>query len=285
MKKTASTAKPAAKPATKAPAKTTTSSKASTTKAAKAAKDWKSQHSHLFEKKAKDFRIGRDVLPKKRDLSRYVKWPRYVRIQRQRAILRQRLKVPPTLNQFTKTLDKNQATNVFSLLSRYRPESPADKKARLIAQASAEAKDQDVKQKAKPKTVKYGLNHITKLVESKKAQLVIIAHDVEPVELVCWLPALCRKQDIPYCIVKGKARLGQIVHKKTAAALAVTDVAKEDVPKLQQLTQNFRTMYIDSAAADRKRWGGGIMGHKAQAVIEQRKKLAAKEAAKSALVL
>jgi len=158
------------------------------------------------------------------------------------------------------------------------------KKARLLAQASAEAKDQDVKQKAKPKFVKYGLNHITRLIETKKAQLVVIAHDVEPVELVVWLPALCRKEDVPYCIVKGKARLGQLVHKKTATALAITDVSKEDVPKLQQLTQNFRTMYND-AISDRKRWGGGVMGHKAQAVIEQRKKIAAKEAAKSALVL
>lgn len=199
--------------------------------------------------------------------------------------MRQRLKVPPALNQFTKTLDKNQATSVFSLLARYRPESPADKKARLLAAASAEAKDQDVKQKAKPKFVKYGLNHITKLIETKKAQLVVIAHDVEPVELVCWLPALCRKEDIPYCIVKGKARLGQLVHKKTATALAVTEVSKEDLPKLQQMTQNFRTMYNDAPATERRKWGGGIMGHKAQVVIEQRKKLAAKEAAKSALVL
>jgi large subunit ribosomal protein L7Ae len=30
-----------------------------------------------------------------------------VRIQRQRRILKQRLKVPPALNQFTRTLDKN----------------------------------------------------------------------------------------------------------------------------------------------------------------------------------
>ncbi|XP_024178223.1 60S ribosomal protein L7a-like [Rosa chinensis] len=41
-----------------------------------------------------------------------------------------------------------------------------------------------------------------------KAQLVVIAHDVDPIELVVWLPALCKKMEIPYCIVKGKARLG-----------------------------------------------------------------------------
>nr|KAJ0188496.1 hypothetical protein LSAT_V11C900494100 [Lactuca sativa] len=44
-----------------------------------------------------------------------------------------------------------------------------------------------------------------------KAQLVIIAHDVDPIELVVWLPALCRKMEIPYCIVKGKSRLGTVI--------------------------------------------------------------------------
>lgn len=54
--------------------------------------------------------------------------------------------------------------------------------------------------------VKFGLNHVTSLVESKKAQLVVIAHDVHPIEMVVWLPALCKKMGIPYCIVKDKAR-------------------------------------------------------------------------------
>jgi len=252
-------------------------------KAKTAKKDWKSQNSHLFEKDPRDYGIGRDILPKKRDLGRYVKWPRYVRVQRQRAILKERLKVPPALHHFAKTLDKNQAINLFKLISKYRPESPEDKKKRLLARAQAEAKDQDVKQGPKPKFVKYGLNHITTLIETKKAKLVIIAHDVEPVELVVWLPALCRKMDVPYCIVKGKARLGQFIHKRTATALAVTDLSKEDVPKLEQLVSNFRVVYDD--VASRKKFGGGIMGHKAQAVIRTREKIAAKEAAKSALVL
>jgi large subunit ribosomal protein L7Ae len=45
-----------------------------------------------------------------------------------------------------------------------------------------------------------------------KAQLVVIAHDVDPIELVVWLPALCRKMEVPYCIVKGKARLGSVLY-------------------------------------------------------------------------
>nr|GMD19445.1 60S ribosomal protein L7a-1 [Ipomoea batatas] len=60
----------------------------------------------LFEKRPKQFGIG-GALPPKKDLTRFVKWPQVVRIQRKRRILKQRLKVPPTLNQFSKTLDKN----------------------------------------------------------------------------------------------------------------------------------------------------------------------------------
>ena len=49
--------------------------------------------------------LGGDIQPK-RDLSRFVKWPKYIRLQRQKTILYQRLKVPPSINQFTQTLDK-----------------------------------------------------------------------------------------------------------------------------------------------------------------------------------
>ena len=47
---------------------------------------------------------GQDIQPK-RDLTRFVRWPKYVRLQRQRAVLLKRLKVPPTINQFRSTAD------------------------------------------------------------------------------------------------------------------------------------------------------------------------------------
>jgi large subunit ribosomal protein L7Ae len=246
-------------------------------KAKKVSKDWKSEHAHLFSKDAKVFKIGQD-LPPTRDLSRYVKWPHYIRVQRQRAILKKRLKVPPAINQFTRALDKNQATNLFRLLANYRPESKDEKKKRLSAAAEAEVKDQSVKQGTKPIFIKYGLNHVTDLVETKKAKLVIIAHDVDPIELVVWLPALCRKLNVPYVIVKGKARLGHLVYKKTASVLAITDVKKEDTPKLDQLINNFRLQYNDDTS-QRRKWGGGIVGIKAQHVIRKREKIIAKELA------
>lgn len=56
--------------------------------------------------------LGQDIQPT-RDLSRFVRWPKYIRIQRQKAVLQRRLKVPPPINQFTQTLDKT--TGLFNL--------------------------------------------------------------------------------------------------------------------------------------------------------------------------
>lgn len=53
----------------------------------------------LFPSRPKNFRVGGDVRPAGRDLTRFVKWPRYVRLQRQKRVLYQRLKVPPQINQ------------------------------------------------------------------------------------------------------------------------------------------------------------------------------------------
>merc|ERR1719235_905905 len=131
----------------------------------------------------------------------------------------------------------------------------------------------------KPTVLKYGLNHVTTLIENKVAKLVIIAHDVEPIELVCWLPALCRKKDVPYCIIKGKSRLGQLVHKKAASCVALTSVSKEDQKDLETLMNNFKAQFNENSDI-RKKWGGGIMGIKSQHVMQRREKALQAEQAK-----
>ncbi|KAE9593396.1 hypothetical protein Lal_00029117 [Lupinus albus] len=231
----------------------------------------------LFEKRPKQFGIG-GALPPKRDLTRFVKWPKTVQIQRKKRILKQRLKVPPALNQFTKTLDKNLATSLFKILLKYRPEDKAEKKERLLKRAQAEADGKPVEAK-KPIVVKYGLNHVTYLIEQNKAQLVVIAHDVDPIELVVWLPALCRKMEIPYCIVKGKARLGTVVHKKTASVLCLTTVKNEDKLEFSRVLEAIKANFNDKYDEYRKKWGGGIMGSKSQAKTKAKERLIAKEAA------
>ncbi|KAJ6738690.1 RIBOSOMAL PROTEIN L7AE FAMILY MEMBER [Salix koriyanagi] len=231
----------------------------------------------LFEKRPKQFGIG-GALPPKKDLTRFVKWPHVVRIQRQRRILKQRLKVPPAVNQFTKTLDKNLATQLFKLLLKYRPEDKAAKKERLLKRAQAEAEGKTVETK-KPIVVKYGLNHVTYLIEQNKAQLVVIAHDVDPIELVVWLPALCRKMEVPYAIVKGKSRLGAIVHKKTASVLCLTSVKNEDKLEFSRVLEAVKANFNDKFDEHRKKWGGGIMGSKSVAKTKAKERVIAKEVA------
>ena len=111
-------------------------------------------------------------------------------------------------------------------MKKYSPEDEKTKDARLKAAAATKEKGQTPDTK-KPVVLKFGLNHVTKLVEDKKAKLVVIASNVDPIELVIWLPKLCRKNDIPYCFVKSKADLGQLVHQKTATCVALVDVRKE----------------------------------------------------------
>merc|ERR1719482_1184283 len=159
-------------------------------------------------------------------------------------VMLMRLKVPPAVNQFNSAIDKNQAAALLRLCKKYMPESREAKKARLMEMAQQKKDGQEVKTK-KPQVLKYGLNHVTTLVENNAAKLVVIAHDVDPIELVVWLPALCRKKEVPYCIIKGKSRLGQIVHKKTASCVALTSVRKEDQHDLDLLAKNFNAQFND----------------------------------------
>merc|ERR1719282_1419039 len=220
----------------------------------------------LFKKRTRNFRIGGDIQPK-RDLTRFVKWPRYIRIQRQKRILMQRLKVPPTINQFQHTVDKNQTGKLLKLLAKYSPETKQDKKERLKKEAESGSG-----KTAKPCHLKFGLNHVTTLIEENRAKLVVIAHDVDPIEMVIHLPALCRKKGVPFCFVRGKANLGKLVHLKTTTCLALTEVRREDFVDLEQLSQQFKTQFNDNANLTRK-WGGGIMGIKNQHMMAARQRL------------
>ncbi|CAD7703003.1 unnamed protein product [Ostreobium quekettii] len=231
-------------------------------------------YENLYESRSKAVGPG-NYPPPKRDMHRWVRWPKYVRVQRQRRILCMRLKVPPAINQFTHCLDRNQASTLFKLLMKYRPEDRKTKQIRLQQEAELREKQMEIEKK-KPIVVKFGLKHVTALVENVKAQLVIIAHDVDPLELVIWLPALCKKMGVPYCIVKGKARLGSVVHQKTAACLAITNVKNEDQREFSKIVETCKAMFNEGP---RISWGGGVLGMKSQHKLRKREKILQKELA------
>jgi len=247
----------------------------------------------LFQARPKDWTLGVAV-PHKRDLTHFVAWPRYVRLARQKRILLNRLKCPPAINIFRHTLEKSTAVELFKIMAKMRPEEDAARRARRIEngkrlaevlkpikegekvdlKARRAARKQILKEIAakRPLTLRFGLNTVTHLVTRNKAQLVVIASDVDPIELVLWLPALCRKKKVPFCIVKNKARLGQLVHKKTASVVAFTDVPKELRADFTKLVEGIKSEYLDNAHLLRE-WGEPILGlkHNAREAKRQRR--------------
>ena len=72
---------------------------------------------------------------------------------------------------------------MFKVLEKYRPETAAAKKRRLQTRAEKKVEKKVNKPTKRPIVVRQGVNTVTKLVEQKKAQLVVIAHDVDPLEV------------------------------------------------------------------------------------------------------
>merc|ERR1712151_1385150 len=193
----------------------------------------KSSTNPLFEKRAKNFGVGQDIQPK-RDLTRFVRWPKYIKLQRQRSVLQARLKVPPSINQFTQTLDKQTATQLFKLAAKYAPENKAQKKERLVARAKARAAGQPDTPTQRPATLASGINKIVNFVERKQAQL------------------------------------GQLVGRKQCTSVAFSEIKNEHKQELAKLVETVKTNYNERADEIRKHWGGGVLGAKSQAKLNKR---------------
>ncbi len=205
----------------------------------------------LSQPAPKNFYFGNDVRPRIVK-SRFVKFPRYVQLQRQKRILMKRLKCPPALAQFFEPLDKDTCKKVYKLLEPYAPETKKEKKERLQNEAKDKVKDKKAKKDGKkPISLKCGLNHVTYLIEKKRAKLVLIASDVDPIETVVFLPSLCKSMDIPYAIVPSKAKLGELAHKKTCTCLALADF-KDNAAELENLCKNFRERFTGPPPHSRK---------------------------------
>jgi len=234
----------------------------------------------LITKRPRNYGIGQDI-QHKRDVTRFVKWPKYVRIQRQRTILYNRIKVPPPINQFRACcLDRQNCTQLFKLLDKYKMESDKAKSQRLKAIAKDKAEGKEVAPAKRPNRVVLGINKITSLVEQKKATLVVIASDVDPIEVVLHLPALCRKMGVAYCVVKGgRSRLGMVARRKSVAALALTTVNSEDKSALSKLCESVKASFNERYEEIRKQWGGNNLSNRSKAKIAKLEKAKEKEIA------
>lgn len=72
--------------------------------------------------------------------------------------------------------------------------------------------------------IKKGVNETTKAIERKTAQLVVVAEDVTPQEIVVHLPMLCRENGIACAFVPTRKELGVSV----GIAVGTSSVAIEN---------------------------------------------------------
>merc|ERR1711879_550104 len=161
------------------------------------------------------------------------------------------------------------ARECFRLFRKYQPPTKQERKARLKKIAELKASGKDVEMEYTPQ-IKYGLNHVTNLVQRKKAEAVLIAHDVEPLELVVWLPTLCYKMGVPFIIVKGKAALGQLINMKTATCVALTKVSKMDNAELETLCERVMGVSNENFESSRTKPRLAEMGVKNKAKLKKR---------------
>jgi len=85
--------------------------------------------------------------------------------------------------------------------------------------------------------VKKGINETTKAIERKTAQLVIVAEDVTPEEIVIHIPMLCKEKGVPYAFVPAKAELGKAIGLKVPTASVAVENAGGATEKLQDIVK------------------------------------------------
>ncbi|KAK2106652.1 Vasculin-like protein 1 [Saguinus oedipus] len=85
---------------------------------------------------------------------------------------------------FTQALHCQTATQLLKVAHKYRPDTKQEKKQRLLTQAGKKAASKGDVPTKRPPVFQARINTITTLVENKKAQLVLIAYDMDPIELV-----------------------------------------------------------------------------------------------------
>ncbi|CAK7302133.1 60S ribosomal protein L7a [Vulpes lagopus] len=123
-------------------------------------------------------------------------------------------------------------------------------------------------------SLSFELSTVTTLVENKKAQLVVIAQDVDPTE---WA-VLCRTMGFPTALSRG-SQAGVSGPQEDLPMVAFTQVNSEDKGGLAKLVEALRTNDNDRYKEICHHWGGHVPGPKWVARIATMEKAKAKKLA------
>ena len=77
--------------------------------------------------------------------------------------------------------------------------------------------------------LKKGSNEVTKAAERGTAQMIVMAENVNPAELLAHIPLICKEKSIPFIYVEDQAYLAEAAGMSTGAktaAIALMEIAK-----------------------------------------------------------
>lgn len=159
------------------------------------------------------------------------------------------LRMPPCINQFRTHLPDNDFQEIRKIFKAYQPESKKERKIRI------KLEEKEGRKGEKPVIVKSGIRHVTDLVEQKKAKLVLIACDVNPIEIVLFLPTLCKKMNIAYALVKSKYDLGELVGRKSVTTVCLNGVKADKKTKFDSLIKKCNGLFAEKYDNIMTTWG------------------------------
>ena len=93
--------------------------------------------------------------------------------------------------------------------------------------------------------LKKGANEVTKSAERGTAQMVVMAENVNPGELLAHIPMICKEKEIPFIYVEDQAYLAEAAGMSTGtrtAAIAVMQVEKDGMDRFNEVKSHFETL-------------------------------------------
>merc|ERR1712107_403691 len=105
-----------------------------------------------------------------------------------------------------------------------------------------------VQQAAHYKQLRKGANEATKTLNRGQAELIVLAADTEPLEILLHLPLLCEDKNVPYVFVPSKKALGRAcgVSRSVIAASIITFEGSQLTKQIETMKDNIESLLYTS---------------------------------------
>ncbi|XP_037522790.2 NHP2-like protein 1 [Rhipicephalus sanguineus] len=91
-----------------------------------------------------------------------------------------------------------------------------------------------------------GANEATKALNRGLAEIIVMAADATPLEIVLHLPLLCEDKNVPYVFVRSKHALGRAcgVSRPVVACSVTVNEGSQLKPQIQSLQQEIEKLLV-----------------------------------------